>query len=250
MTIIRKTIHLESLNRNAICSVMLPKAYDKDYKYPVLLMQDGQNLFDDKEASFGVSWGLETIFDHTEMPDIIVVGISCANGLNRLDEYNPFISNPFMLDGQKRITGGKGDLYIHDLIDIVIPLLNKSYCINLNDVSIAGSSMGGLISLYAALRYPKIFKHAIGLSNAFWIAEKELIDFIEKVKSKPKGMIYLDTGDSEDKDDFTYLESNRKVYNALVQKGVSVVYKEIKEGIHHESSWRTRIKDIIKLIYA
>lgn len=243
MKLIEKTIKLPKLDREASLFLLIPSDYTKHESYPLLIMNDGQNMFLDEKASFGTSWGLMEHFD--SLPSMIIAGVSCANGLDRLDEYNPFVSKPFELDGIKRITGGKGDIYIHDLIETVIPFISSKYAIDDSNITIGGSSMGGLISVYASLAYPSIFKNAIGLSNAFWIAEEDFVKYIKRTRKLHKGTIYMDTGDSEDKDDFAYIESNRNVYQALLSKKIDVVYREIPGGIHHESSWRERIKDII-----
>lgn len=249
MRVIKQTLLLEGLNREATLYVMLPKDYDKDTKYPLIIMHDAQNLFSDQEASFGVSWGLKALFEQAPMKKVIVAGLSCANGLSRLDEYNPFLSKePIGLGEKPRVTGGKGDIYLRTIIDKVLPGLKENYTIDFDDISIGGSSMGGLISLYASLIYPHIFKNAFCLSSAFWISDDDFIHFIESSNKKHYGKIYLDTGDKEDSTDFTYMKSNENVYKALKDKGIDVRFDVIKGGIHHESSWKKRIKEIITFI--
>lgn len=249
MKIIKQVFPLHSLNRDAMLYVMLPKDYDRDVKYPLIFMNDAQNLFSDEEASFGVSWGLKDLYEQTSMKKVIIAGLSCANGLNRLDEYNPFLSKEPIGFGEKpRITGGKGDIYLHAIIDEVLPSLKEKYTIDFDDISIGGSSMGGLISLYASLMYPRIFKNALCLSSAFWISEEDFIRFIKNSNKKHFGKIYLDTGDQEDTTDFTYIKSNEDIYRALRNKGFNARFDVIKDGIHHESSWKKRIKEIITYI--
>lgn len=242
------TLQLPLVNRQAKIYIMTPKKMDIDQKYPMILFHDGQNIFFDQDASFGVSWGIHEIFDQNQMRDYIIVGVSCANGLNRLDEYNPFISERMVSFGETpRLTGGKGDAYLHDIIDTVLPYIQTKYPVDLEQVTIAGSSMGGHISLYATLMYPKVFKNALCLSNAFWISEQAMIQFIQKNRKKHRGFIYIDTGDAES-EDFDYLKANNAVYQALVSKQVLATYRVISGGKHHESDWRARIKDIINLI--
>ena len=199
-------ITLPNVKRIAELSIMMPKTIVANQTYPVLFFQDGQNIFEDTKASFGVSWGIKDIFESNEMKPVIIVGLSCANGLDRLDEYNPFMSTKEISFGDKpRITGGKGDLYLKDLIETVLPYLKENYPVNLTNVTLVGSSMGGHISLYATLKYPQIFKNALCLSNAFWISEEALIDFIKESQKPHNGLIYLDTGDFES-EDFDYSE--------------------------------------------
>lgn len=245
MNVIVKPFHLPLLNREAKLYVMLPEKMEMDASYPVLFFHDGQNVFFDRDASFGVSWGVKEIFEQNDMPKMVVVGLSCANGLNRLDEYNPFIASKAVSFGETpRLTGGKGDAYLHDIIDTVLPYLKEHYPVDLNNITIAGSSMGGHISLYATLTYPKVFKNALCLSNAFWISEEAMVNYIKNLRKKHKGFIYMDTGDNES-DDFDYLKANDRVYKALNQKGIKATYRIIPGGIHHESDWNKRIKDII-----
>lgn len=248
MNVIVKPFHLPLLNRDAKLYVMLPKNVENEETYPVLFFHDGQNVFFDSDASFGTSWGIKEIYEQNDMPKAIIVGLSCANGLNRLDEYNPFIASKVISFGETpRLTGGKGDIYLHDIIDTVLPYLALNYPVDLSNVTLAGSSMGGHISLYGTLAYPKVFKNALCLSNAFWISEDALVQYILSYRKKHKGFIYLDTGDNES-DDFDYIKANDRVYEALKHKGIHSTYKIIPGGIHHESDWKKRIKEIILMI--
>ena len=108
-----KEIKLPNVDRVAELSVMLPNNLISNQSYPVLFFQDGQNIFEDTKASFGVSWGIKEICESSTMKPVIIIGLSCANGLDRLDECNPFLSTKPISFGEKpRITGGKGDLYL------------------------------------------------------------------------------------------------------------------------------------------
>lgn len=244
-----KEIKLPNVNRIAELSVMLPNNLISNQSYPVLFFQDGQNIFEDTKASYGVSWGIKEIYESSTMKPVIIIGLSCANGLDRLDEYNPFLSTKPISFGEKpRITGGKGDLYLRDIIETVLPYLKSNYPVDLEDITLIGSSMGGHISLYATLKYPNIFKNALCLSNAFWISEQAMLNFIQNPNTKHHGLIYIDTGDQESTD-FDYIQANDAVYKALVSKGLTPIYRIIPGGNHHESDWRVRIKEIIELIH-
>ena len=158
--------YMPQLNRTRRIWLYLPKDYALSGKrYPVLYMHDGQNLFDEFTAGFG-EWGVDECLDsmHNKGLDCIVVGID--NGPHRLNEYNPYEFEKF---GK-----GEGNFYIDFLVKTLKPYIDVHYK-TLKDQKhtfIAGSSMGGLISMAAVMRYPKIFGGAGIFSPAFWTAPK------------------------------------------------------------------------------
>ena len=135
-------------------------------------MQDGQNLFDDFE-SFSGEWGVDELMDSliaAKVKPSIIVGIS--NGKNRLNEYNPYDNEKF--------GAGTGKAYAEFLVKDLKPYIDSAYRTlpGRESTTIAGSSMGGLISYYAALAYPEVFGRAGIFSPSFWIAPQvnELTD--------------------------------------------------------------------------
>jgi predicted alpha/beta superfamily hydrolase len=231
--------------------VCLPVGYeDAEESYPVLYMHDGQNLFRDEDASYGVSWGLADYLKESETP-LLIVGIDCNHeGFERLNEYGPW-ENPsvgpdlLQIEG---VFGGKGEAYLEFLLYTLKPLIDEKYRTNPEATLMAGSSMGGLISTYAACRYPHIYSRIASLSSAFWFNQEEIESFIDESDLSAVEKFYMDIGTDEDTskvDAGHYIRSSEKVYEKLKEKGIEVRFKAAEGGKHHESAWRERIPDII-----
>jgi predicted alpha/beta superfamily hydrolase len=208
--------------------IYLPADYFKvKTNYPVLYMHDGQNLFDDS-TSFSGEWGIDDYMDTTRNRKCIVVGIN-HGGDKRLNEYNPY--------NHQRFGKGEGDLYVDFVAKTLKPFIDKNYRTKKDKEStwIAGSSMGGLISLYAALKYPKIFGGAGIFSPAFWVAPSILAD-IKKKGHEVKGAIYFYAGKHESEEMVTDM---LKVFGEIRKVSKSKMVTVIRdEGKHNEPTWR------------
>ena len=141
---------------------------DPDQRYPVLYMFDGHNVFFDEDATYGKSWGLEEYLVFSEAP-IIVAAVECSHAADygRLKEYCPF--RRCEMDGVGRLCG-KGK----ETMDWFVKVFKKyvdNHFPTLPDrehTFIAGSSMGGLMSLYAVMEYNHVFSRAAALSPRHW----------------------------------------------------------------------------------
>src|SRR5207248_11162023 len=153
--------------------IALPTGYQASTAaYPVVYMQDGQNLFD-PAASFAGDWGLRaTLADLARKGlEAIVVGIPHM-GKRRPFEYSPFVDP---VNG-----GGGGERYLAFVVETVKPLVDRAFRTlpDRGHTVIAGSSLGGLISLYALFRYPDCFGAAGVLSPALWFADGAVLRYI------------------------------------------------------------------------
>jgi predicted alpha/beta superfamily hydrolase len=215
---------------------------------PLLILHDGQNLFDDKLAAYGQSWRVYEAMTQPGVPKLRVVGINnCEDGAGRMDEYSPFKGTKTLLKlGLPRIAGGKGDLYLKYVMEEVVPYYTRKY--PTTGVYMGGSSMGGFITLSAALSYPDRLNGIFGLSNAWWFAEKALLKRVEAFSGiLPR--TYLDTGDAESTDPVhnrRYVKTHHRVVEAVSRKRYSALRTEvIPEGIHHEKAWAIRLADVL-----
>ena len=209
--------------------IYLPKNYKSSArKYDVVYMHDGQNLFDNATAYAG-EWNIDEKLDSLNAP-IIVVGIEHGNE-KRLAELTPFTSEKY--------GGGKADDYLDFIVKTLKPHIDKTYNTKSKkkNTTIMGSSLGGLTSYYAVLKYPEIFGKAAVFSPSFWI-NKEIYNFTEK-SSKIKTKIYFLCGEDESEDmvgDLNKMElmlyKNRGVCLYLNKK------KIVKGGQHNEKLWR------------
>ncbi|MBY6037713.1 alpha/beta hydrolase [Fictibacillus nanhaiensis] len=234
--------------------VCLPEGYEASKEsYPVLYMHDGQNLFRDEDASYGASWGLADFLRESQTP-LIIVGIDCNHeGNERLNEYGPWVNTevgPELLKVDEEF-GGKGDAYMAFLIHTVKPLIEEKYRTMPDQTLLAGSSMGGLISTYAACRYPNIFGKVASLSPSYWFNQEEIESFIEQSDMTGIKKFYMDIGTEEDSSkegSDRQIKSLESVYEKLKKKEFDLRFEVVSGGKHHESSWRERMPEIIQYL--
>lgn len=224
-------------------------------KMPLMIMADGQNLFDDETAGYGRSWRIIEQWKQHHLPSVCIVGIDNLPGMERLDEYSPFINSTLVgqYDWITRPVGGKGDQFLHFITKKVIPYVYQTIPhLAPLPATIGGSSMGGLISLYAVLRYPEYFHQAACVSNAFWFAPEPLIDTIQTVSLDHITHIYLDVGTAEVglKYKSDYLVTNQAVVDALLARNFHRFdYHIFGGGIHNEADWEQRIPLIMNTLF-
>ena len=198
--------------------VYLPEDYEQDLqkRYPVLYMFDGHNVFFDEDATFGKSWGMkEYLDDHPR--DLIVVGIECNDeGWRRLNEYSPV---DFSYEGIGHIEG-QGKVYMDWLVGTLKPYIDATYRTlpDRQHTAIAGSSMGGLMSLYAACYYNQVFQRAACLSPSLWVNVPAVTELIKEAK-----------------------EVLPVAAELLEKKGLDLIFRIVLGGTHCEASWEKQI---------
>ncbi len=229
------TIEAPQLSTSKKIWVYLPKNYNlTKKKYPVIYMHDGQNLFDTKTA-FAGEWNIDETLDSIHA-QVIVIGIE-NGGDKRMDELTPFKNT--------KHGGGKADLYLDFMIKTLKPYVDKTYRTksNAKNTTIFGSSLGGLISFYAALKHPEIFGKVGCFSPSFWFNRNEILDLISKTKTF-KTKIYFLCGDSEGDDDMIRdLITVEEIINSKRCECLKLNKKIIiKDGNHNEKLWREGFK--------
>jgi len=228
--IIDTAFWIPQLKRTCRVWIYLPEAYavpGTNERFPVLYMHDGQNVFDDA-TSFSGEWGVDEFMDSTSKERAIVVAID-HGGNKRLNEYNPYDND--------RFGKGEGDAYVDFIVKTLKPFIDKSYRTRKKkeDTFIAGSSMGGLISLYAILKYPKVFGGAGVFSPAFWVAPS-IYETIKSKGEKVKGRIYFYAGKQEGE---SMVPDMLKAFEAMAKVSKSKMTTVIRdEGRHNEPAWR------------
>lgn len=222
--------------------VFVPPCYAKgDARYQVIYMHDGQNLFQ-AATSFAGAWGVGEAIEWASRRGVEAIVVGIANtGAARLDEYSPFVGP----EG-----GGGGDRYLEFVTRTVKPLVDERFRTlpDRDHTGIAGSSMGGLISLYAFFRYPEVFGVAAALSPSAWFAGGAILDVIARAPRVP-GRLYLDIGAREGE---RSVEFARRVRDLLVQKGYTpgrdFQWLEDQDGVHHESAWGRRFRQALPFL--
>lgn len=221
--------------------VYLPDDYDDypDRHYPVLYMFDGHNVFFDSDATYGKSWGMNTYMNITQK-QLIIVAIECNHeGDGRLMEYSP-------LTFQNTTVGkvvGKGKIYMDWLVNDLKPQIDARLRTlpDREHTIIAGSSMGGLMSLYAALEYNDVFQRAACLSPSLWVAPSKIIQMISLAQIKNDTCVYMDYGSKEIYNHAATVEALISVSHLLLAKHVNLAFRIVPGGTHSEASWERQI---------
>lgn len=224
------TIEAPQLKSTKKIWLYLPKNYTSSTKkYPVIYMHDAQNLFDAKTA-FAGEWNIDEKLDSLTA-QVIVVGIETTD--QRMEELTPFV--------HAKHGGGKANDYLDFIVNTLKPKIDATYRTKTNarNTMMIGSSLGGLTSFYALLKYPNVFGKAGVFSPSFWFNRDELVDLLKRTK-KLDAKIYFLHGDNEGDPDMEpdlnrieNLVNNKRCECKKLNKKVVV-----KCGQHNEKLWR------------
>jgi predicted alpha/beta superfamily hydrolase len=244
------------LKNERTITVYLPPKYakDKSRRYPVLYLHDGQNLFDPNAAAFGVDWHAHITADRLVNEGVvaptILVGI--YNTPQRIDEYTPHF-NPIREDG------GRGEQYCRFVVEEVKPFVDHQYRTlpGREHTGVAGSSLGGLISLAIARWRPDVFSKVGALSPSLWWMEEQLFADWESDAEWPKRTkFWLDMGTEEtakDRENKAGVKRCRRLVELLKQRGLKADkdyrYLEIEGGHHTESAWAARFDQVMTFLF-
>jgi len=220
--------------------VYLPASYSMRRRYPVVYMQDGQNL-SDPSIAFAGTWHLDAALERLAGRDVEPIIVGVHNTDNRLSEYSPF-KHP-------RHGGGQADRYLAFLADTLKPRIDRLFRTRRArpHTAIAGSSMGGLVSFYGWQLRPETFGHAVAMSPSFWFGRDRLFDYVE-ARKLPSGRLYLDVGTAEGAE---ALRDVRHMRALLLQKGIrpeAFSYYQHRGGRHEEAAWAHRVEDALAFV--
>lgn len=253
---VREKVWSTHLKNSRTLVVYLPPSYEADEErgYPVLYMHDGQNLFD-QSTSFSEEWHVDETMEGLSREGIEAIVVGIANTGQRLAEYSPF--------ADYHHGAGRGDQYLAFLADTVKPLIDRDFRTlpGREHTGIMGSSMGGLISLYAFFRCPHLFSFAGVMSPSLWYADSAIFPFIRRAPYVP-GKIYLDVGTRElggspekreaRRRSRRYYASVRRLKRLLVKKGYrprhTLLMVEEQWAGHHEPAWARRLPDALRFL--
>jgi predicted alpha/beta superfamily hydrolase len=230
------SITAPQLNTTRKIWVYLPINYNANSKkkYPVVYMHDGQNLFDQK-TSYAGEWNIDETLDSIR-GQVIVVGIE-NGGDQRIDELTPFKNEKY--------GGGKADAYLDFIVSTLKPKIDAIYPTKTNaqNTCIMGSSLGGLVSFYAALKYPKIFGKVGCFSPSFWFGRNEMNALLAKTKEFKTKVYFLCGNNEGDEDVITDMEAIEYWVNTKRCECKKLNKKVIvKGGQHNEKLWRESFK--------
>jgi len=239
-----ENFEIPQLNRKRRISVYLPPNYNASKEnYPVLYMQDGQNVFD-VSTSYSGEWEvdetLNTMFNETGL-GLIVVAID-HGGNTRLNEYSAW-------DNEK-YGKGEGGLYLDFLVNTLKPEIDKTFRTKSDsqNTAILGSSLGGLFAHYAAIERPDVFGKAAVFSPSFWYA-KDGFEFTENATGLNNSKIYYLVGAKEGND---VVKPIKEIVSLMKSKSLTkdeVFEKVVPNGTHSESFWKSEFKEAIKWLF-
>ena len=219
--------------------VYLPDDLEEEMRLPVLYMFDGHNLFSDSEATYGKSWGLSDFLEANHVP-LMVVGVDCNHSKNhgRLRENSPFSFDDPDLGhitgkGKQTMAWFTGPLKAY--IDEHYPTLPMR-----ETTFIAGSSMGGLMTLYALCCYGDTYSRGAALSPSLWTSRR-CMQMIRQSDTIGDSVLYMDYGENE----LARHEGMRTLFGqvagALLEKGTKLNLRIVPGGEHCEASWEEQI---------
>lgn len=220
--------------------VYLPAGYgcDKERRFPVIYMFDGHNLFYDSEATYGKCWGLKEYLDNTQT-QVIIAAVECnKQGNERLSEYSPV---DFEMRGVK--IKGSGKKYMDWLVNTFKPYIDKNFrtLSDRQNTAIAGSSMGGLMTVYALSKYNKFFSRGAALSPSLWVEGGAVPLFVQKGRYGKDTVLYTDYGSREFKNHDCQKKAFSEMVSHLIRCGVNVTARVVYGGTHSEASWEKEI---------
>jgi predicted alpha/beta superfamily hydrolase len=231
--------------------VCVPPEYETepDRRYPVLYLHDGQNVFDDLPMSpFGVQWGVDTTARALMLAGIvepmILVAIGNA-GRDRIDEYTPTRDNA-------HDAGGMADRYAQMVVYEIKPFIDKHYRTRrgARDTGLAGSSLGGLLTLHMGLTHPAVFGKLGLLSPSVWWDDRWIVRQLNAAEGRRSDLkIWLDVGTGERR----MLKGTRLLHRMLLRKGwqdgVDLSYLEADGALHDERAWGERTGLFLKFLF-
>lgn len=230
VSIMDSSFFIPQLNRYRKIWIYLPPGYEKTKKrYPVLYMQDGQNLFDDA-TSFSGEWGIDECLDSLNQAGIstgIVVGVE--NSPERLQEYSPFET--------EFVTIPEGKAYASFMANTLKPYIDKHYRTlpGKENSMVAGSSFGANISYFCMLQYPQVFGKG-GLFSLSLRLMPQLISLTDSLAPKMNSQFFFYTGGQESE---TMVSNTQHIADKLGEYSNGLIYHITDpSGKHNETAWR------------
>ena len=221
--------------------IYLPESYSTNprKRFPVLYMFDGHNLFSDDEATYGKSWGLEDYMNSTGT-DLIIAAVECNHSPDhgRLKEYSPFdFEDPYFGS-----INGYGKTTMDWITQVFKPYIDKHYRTlrGRNTTFIGGSSMGGLMSLYAVIAYNQYFSGAAALSPSLWTNPSAIESIIRGTRIRQNTRIYMDYGSEELRNHKGMKEIYQKISSLLLKKNIYLTSRIVPNGEHCEACWENQ----------
>jgi len=238
-------------------AVWLPPGYKASAprRYPVLYLHDGQNLFDAATAAFGHEWQADEtaarLIREGTIPPLIMIGIFNTN--DRMNEYTTH-------KDADRERGGRGEPYARFLVEELKPFIDRTYRTRPEPehTALAGSSLGGLISLEIALRHPETFGKVAALSPSLWWSNEQILQDVKTHHDAVKRLrVWIDMGTREGgkpDEPSPEIPRLRRLKSEFQGAGLTadrdLHIKEIEGGQHREADWAARFPRVLTFLFA
>ena len=235
--VIKQDIWMDIYQCNRTLHIYLPKNY-KYRKCGVIYMFDGHNLFNDKDSTYGTSWGLKDFMDETD-PNVIIVGLECNHGSTlRLCEFSPYSFE----DDHWGIIEASGKELSEWMVRVLIPYVEDQFNVYRDAYhrAIGGSSMGGLMAVYIGSVYHDIFGKTIALSSYFQHVYQRLKRDIEPIGCNGQSTFYISYGGMEVDDQHwlaDYTAKTLELTRIMSDHGATIRLYCYPQADHSESAW-------------
>ena len=242
--LISEEFDIPQLNKKRRIWALLPYDYETSTEnYPVLYLQDAQNLFNEN-AKYG-NWEIDkklAVMAEYNIGKIIVIAVEHAEK-DRVKEYNV---------GNTVLGNGQGKKYIRFITDTLKPFVDENFRtkIEREHTGIGGSSMGGLVSIFSGIMYPEVFGKLMIFSPSLWVVPKIKLSFLDMEEAEDT-RIYLYAGGDEST---TMIDHVKKFQSRLLKRESLADKMKIKlsinmEGKHNEIYWSDEFPKAIEWLF-
>lgn len=239
--------HSRFLLHDRDITVYLPPGYalHPDRSYPVLCLQDGQNLFEAHPHSWRIRETADTLILSGEVEPLVIVGIA-HTGEHRLVEYTP--------TADWKQGGGLAEQYGRLVAEELLPFIAAHYRVRSGpaNTGLGGSSLGGLAALYLGLKHADVFGKLAVLSPSVWWNHRSILALVgelaPQMRSRPR--IWLDVGESEGPRAIADAELlDRRLRAKGWRPGENLHFQRFPEATHNEASWSTRVSPLLQFLF-
>ena len=256
--IVKRDFTYSPKGKNRPLHIWLPDGYSRSgERYPVMYFFDGHNLFSDADATYGKSWGMQAFLAQWRKP-MIVVGMECGHeGDERLSEYLPYPANKgSWFAGFEPMGGATMEWILHE----IKPMIDREYRTypNRQCTGIAGSSMGGLMSIRGVLAYNRFFSKAACVSSAIGFCPESVMADVYGTPVDPDTRVYLSWGskeawgrhdpDREDPRSPSYRWNHAIARQVEICGGAAWAYCQPGGG-HCEADWEKLVPDFMDFLW-
>lgn len=245
--------HSEVLDTRRTVVVYTPKNYQRDTRrsYPLLLLHDGQNVFDGSTSYVpGQYWRVREAADDliaARVVEPLVIAAIYHGGEKRVWEYTPTKGG--------KLGGGGAKEHGRMVTEELLPWLRSRYRLlpQARHTGIGGSSLGGLVTMWLGLEYPEVFGKLAVMSPSVWWGHGALLRKLPALHQPQRQRLWLDIGTNEGVASFGSMRDVRLLKAMMVGKGWregrTLHYEEVEGADHSERAWAARFPEMLKFLY-